>query len=236
MNILLKKLLTSATNFLIPKRCVVCYQEGDFFCDRCREKLIYLETPVCPVCTRAAIDGFAHPGCRREFTLDRVFVPFRYRGPLVAAIKKLKYKKVTALADFLVGLLLEVMAEQGVNVGRQALILPVPLHPLKEWERGFNQAALLAESLGKALGLKVVAEAVKRTRETVSQTRLKGKDREKNVRGAFVVDETKAAAVEGRDLILVDDVFTTGATLRECGRVLKRAGARFIYAFALAKD
>lgn len=233
---MLKKLLASAADFLVPKRCVVCYLEGDFFCASCREKLVYLETPLCPVCTRAAIDGFAHPRCRRKFTLDRVFIPFRYRGPISTAIKKLKYKKVTALADFLVGLMLEVMVEQGVTVGQQALILPVPLHPVKEWERGFNQAALLAESLGNALGLRIAAGVIKRTKETVSQTKLKKKEREKNVHGAFVVDKHQTATIKGRDLILIDDVFTTGATLRECGRVLKRAGARFIYAFALAKD
>lgn len=236
VKILFKNILTAAADFLVPKRCVVCHREGDFFCAHCRQDLVYLEAPVCPVCTRAAIDGFTHPRCRRRFTLDRVFIPFRYRGPLSAAIKKLKYKKVTALSDFLVGLMRETMEEQGVTVGKHALILPVPLHPVKEWERGFNQAALLAESLGKTLGLKVAAGVVKRTKETVSQTRLKVKEREKNVRGAFVVDKTKAAVIKGKDLILIDDVFTTGATLRECGRILKRAGARFIYAFALAKD
>lgn len=233
---MLKEILKRLADKAVPARCLSCNLPGTYLCPDCQSFLPYLEQPLCPVCTRSAVDGFTHPRCRSRYAPDRLFVPFRYYGITAAAVKKLKYRSATALADFLVGLLVEEMMESGFAFGQESVLIPVPLHPVKQLERGFNQSALLARSLGKLLKIEVVDGVLKRVRETPSQTKLKGKEREKNVRGAFGLDKKKGTLFRRKDIILVDDVFTTGATLRECSRVLKRAGARFIYLVAVAKD
>lgn len=231
-----KDILHIASKILAPARCLSCNLPGNYLCPDCQSYLPYLEQSLCPVCTSPAVDGFTHPRCRSRFVPDRLFVPFRYSGVMGAAVKKLKYRSVTALADFLARLLVEEMAESDFVLGHEAVLVPVPLHPVKQLERGFNQSSLLAGSLGNFLKIRVVVGVLRRVRETPSQTKLKGKEREKNVRGAFGIDMKKGIILRGKDIILVDDVFTTGATLRECSRVLKRAGARFIYLLAVAKD
>ena len=234
--LMLKEILKLLVAKAVPAQCLSCNLPGTYLCADCQGYLPYLEQTLCPVCTRAAVDGFTHPRCRSRYAPDRLFVPFRYYGVMGAAVRKLKYRAVTALADFLAGLLVEEMLESGFEFGRGALLVPVPLHPVKQLERGYNQSEILARSLGRMLKVELANGALKRIRETPSQTKLKGKEREKNVRGAFGVNQKKGILFRGKDIILVDDVFTTGATLRECNRVLKRAGARFIYLLAVAKD
>lgn len=233
---MIKSFLNELVKKLDPPRCLSCRLPGSFICETCSTYTPYLEQPLCPVCTRPAVAGFTHPRCRSRYCLDRLFVPFRYRGVIAVAIKKLKYKEVTTLADFLANLIVEEMTEEGFQFGSQSIIIPVPLHRLKLLERGYNQAGLLGNSLGKRLGIRVVTGVLKRIRETPTQTKLKGKEREKNVKNAFAVDLKKVDSIFGKDILLVDDVFTTGATLRECGRILKHSGARYIYAVTVAKD
>lgn len=233
---MLKKILKRLAEKVVPARCLSCNLPGAYLCPDCESYLPYLEQSLCPVCTQGAVDGFTHPLCRSRFAPDRLFVPFRYSGVMAVAVKKMKYRSATALADFLAHLLVEEMAESDFVLGHEAILVPVPLHPVKQLERGFNQAALLSESLGKLLKIEVVNGVLRRIRETPSQTKLKGKEREKNVRGAFGIDKKKDHPFRGKDIILVDDVFTTGATVRECCRVLKKAGARYVYVVAVVKD
>ncbi len=233
---MLKYLFDSVADLFYPRRCLVCQKIGAYLCETCYKYLPYLESPPCPVCTRQAIGGFTHPRCRGRYRIDRLIVSFKYRNPIALAIKKIKYREITDLADFLVALLAADLAEAGIALGEKSLLVPVPLHPIKEIERGYNQSTLLAKSLGKAYNLPVVPDALIRVRETVSQTKLKHDEREKNVRGAFKINPKRRELLRGQDVVLVDDVFTTGATLRECGSVLKRAGVRHLYALAIAKD
>jgi ComF family protein len=135
----------------------------------------------------------------------------------------MKFHSRRRVAARLAEALLQTDEARAALAGAQVLV-PVPLHPRRRRERGFNQSALLASALGEPLGLKVSEDALARREDTPPQTGLSAAGRRANVAGAFVV--RRRAAVSGRIVVLVDDVLTTGATARECARALAAAGAR----------
>ena len=120
-----------------------------------------------------------------------------------------------------------------VAFGQVELVCPVPLHPRRQRERGFNQSELLARSLAAHFGAELAPHLLARVRDTAPQIDLPRAERQANVRGAFAVPKPEKAA--GKSVLVVDDVFTTGATLRECARVLRRAGASRVLIFTLAR-
>jgi ComF family protein len=122
--------------------------------------------------------------------------------------------------------------EEGLWQKVDALV-PVPIHPKRKRRRGFNQAQAIAEELEKIKGLKVAKGILVKVKNVPAQTSLEAEDREKNVIGAFRV--AKEDHVKGKRLLLIDDVYTTGATIRECSRVLKKAGAKEVNAITLAQ-
>jgi ComF family protein len=166
--------------------------------------------------------------CRAKRPLLRVRAFGRYDGRLREAIHALKYGKHLALADPLGTALAHVVS--GDPVLRTAdVLVPVPLHPGRWSERGFNQAEELGRVAARRTGIPF-RRLVVRMRPTVPQTELDEEERRRNVRGAFAVSGTAA----GLRVLLVDDVVTTGSTLRECARALRRAGARDVYAAVVA--
>ena len=127
------------------------------------------------------------------------------------------------------------MAAGGALITEADLIVPVPLHYTRLVARGFNQSAWLAQAIGRAGGRPVSVDALKRTRRTPSQAGLSSRGRRRNVSGAFVVHARALKRIQDAQVLLVDDVLTTGATLNACARALKRAGARQIDVLLLAR-
>lgn len=155
-----------------------------------------------------------------------------YEGPLRTVIHELKYRGRRRVAGRLADVLLAVPETVSV-LGEGAVLVPVPLHPSKRRARGFNQSALLADALASRSGLPVVGDALVRRRETATQTGLSAAARRDNVRGAFMV--RRRAQIEGRTVVLLDDVYTTGATALACAQALLRAGAREVRLLTLAR-
>jgi len=217
---------------LFPTRCVSCGASGKLLCESCLARLKSLDKLYCVVCGKPAVGGFTHPGCATRYTPERVLSAFWYRGPAKKAIKTLKYKRVWTLAKLLSQLLVEDLEEKGVSFGVEAVIIPVPLAFWRRGKRGFNQAELLAKTLGERLNLSVKTNLLERAKETPSQTGLTRKERAKNVKGAFKVQRE----LRREDLLLVDDILTTGETVRECARILKKAGAGQVWVLTFAKD
>ncbi len=226
----------SLLDFVFPLRCPGCNKKGAWFCDDCLAKLRPVESFTCAVCGERAIKGITHPRCQTKYTLDRLISIYEYQGPIRKAIAWLKYKDVTGLAKILADLMAQEVEELGIDFGFDTIIIPVPLHWRRAWDRGFNQAELLANHFGESLGLEVRDNLLRRVKNTKSQTKLKYKERRKNVSGAFAVPESKEKEVGGRDFLLIDDVCTTGATLDACANALKRAGARYVWALTLTRD
>lgn len=220
-------------DLLFPAFCVGCGDEGRHLCPACRRGL-RLNAPACPVCQKRNFSGILCASCRPPGGLRRFLAPYSYRDPIVRElIHAYKYGGVRELASFFADDIAAFLASYGIRPRRAALLIPVPLARSRERERGFNQAGLLAGELGRRLQL-AVAPALRRIRATESQIEMDSYgERRANVAGAFRVRD--AEAVRGKLVILVDDVSTSGATLTEAAGVLREAGARTVWAIAIAK-
>lgn len=226
-------------DFLFPRRCLGCGKWGKYFCSQCLNLILLGPQRICPVCTKLAVGGLTHPSCSRPWGLDGLTSIFTYQGLMEKAIKRLKYRFVSDLAEDLVELFLSFCGEdkffshfcQRENV----YFLPVPLHSRRKRWRGFNQAELLGKMIANNLDLPFLPDLLKRIKNTKPQTKLKEEERRKNIRGAFKIRSNYKLSIINSKLILFDDVWTTGSTLRECGQVLKRAGAKEVWGLTLAR-
>lgn len=223
------RLWESILDLIFPKRCVWCRRLGSYLCENCFSKIEYIEKPICPVCQRQAIGGKTHPGCQKRLGLDGLVVAARYNGAVKKAIAKVKYRWEYDIGKLLADLIGNCIWK--FDLPKDAVLVPVPLHLRRKRWRGFNQAEILTSLLCKRFGVDS-AYVLKRVIDTGSQVGLSKDERLKNIQGAFaLLDKTK---VSGLDFILVDDVYTSGATLSECAKVLKRAGAKSVWAMAVA--
>ena len=217
-------------DLLFPPRCVSCGHLGTLWCEPCQGRVARFADPRCPRCDLPAA-GATRPcrDCVREpSALDAWRVVGPHAEPLRGAIHALKYERRTALAAPLAALLGERWQTAGIPV---AGILPIPLHPNRLRERGFNQSELLATHAAARLRLPVRADLLQRERDTPHQVGLGRADRLVNVEGAF----SAAPEVAGQAWLLLDDVCTSGATLEASAQALLDAGAGAVYALTLAR-
>jgi ComF family protein len=199
---------------LTPRRGPVCLCCGRFFEGAGEDHL-------CTRCLERPPDFSVHRSCGR------------YDGVLKDLILLFKYRKYSVLGRALAAYAGESLgADEALWQGADFLV-PVPLHGKRKRERGFNQSEVLARELAGIKGVKVLEGCLVKTRNVPPQTTLESAGREKNVRGAYTV--RGSSKIEGKTLVLVDDVFTTGSTLRECSRVLRQAGAAEVRALTLAQ-
>lgn len=215
-------------DLIFPKCCVSCGQIGSYLCDDCLRKVEFIDKPVCSVCQRQAIEGRVHPGCSGKYRLDGLVVACRYSGPVKRAIAKVKYKWIYDIEQIFVEFLAQNLWR--FDLPKDVVLIPVPLHVRRKRWRGFNQAEILAKSLASKFNVEYL-ELLIRSRETRTQVGLSRDERRKNVKGAFFLSPS---VISGRNIILVDDVFTSGSTMAECANVLKRAGAKSVWAMAVA--
>ena len=164
--------------------------------------------------------------------IDSVFL-FEQDHRVRAAIHLLKYSGAERIAENL-GIFIAGKIASDEKVSMSDVIIPVPLHPARKRERGYNQSELIADSVGGALGNRVDCRLLERTRQTQTQTLFDAEGRKKNIAGAFSMKEPSGEAVKGKRILLIDDVITTGATIKECARVLKENGAAEVYAASAA--
>lgn len=196
-----------------------------------------MELPTNPVrCPRCALPLAAPaPACAGCLARPPAFAwtlaPYRYAFPLDRLLSRFKYSGDLAGGRLLAELLADALAREPRLGARDVLLLPVPLAGDRLAERGYNQALELARPLARRLGLTLAVDGLARIRATPRQAGLSARARRRNLRGAFAA----SAVVRGRRVLLVDDVMTTGATLRECARVLHRAGAREVGVVVLAR-
>ena len=222
---------------LLPPHCLLCQApgaEGRELCSACARDLPWNHV-YCPRCALPlATPGAACGDCQQHPpVLDRLIAPFRYVYPLDGLVQRFKFQHDLAAGALLADLVCETLkATFAAGTTRPELILPVPLHTRRLRERGYNQSLELAKRIAPALGLSIDAEALHRSRPTAAQAQLDAAARRRNVEGAFFAI---ADRVRDRDFVLVDDVATTAATLNECARTLKQAGARTVCAWVIAR-
>ncbi|QQG49754.1 MAG: ComF family protein [Candidatus Berkelbacteria bacterium] len=213
---------------LLPVECLVCSDEGEWLCPDCRESLPATRPITCVICAKAAEDGLCNH-CRGVTKLDGAVSLFAYHHQGVQRlIKGVKFGGYTdAISFYLENFGEMIMARLEV---KGAVLVPLPLSRERLQERGFNQSEVFCEQLARRYGLSVW-NGLKRSRHTKAQAELGRKERLKNVKGAFRVVGGETAP---KKIILVDDVITTGATLGEAARTLRKVGTEEIVALTLA--
>lgn len=222
--------LEEALDLLLPPRCAGCGRPGAWWCAACAQAVAPIQPPICSACG-APWDGEGHcPGCQEDpLALDGIRSCCLYAGPVRRALHQIKFHGRFAVAQALAPL----MAEGWSRFSLEAdLVLPVPAAPARQRERGYNQAALLARAMAAQLSLPLEETALRRIRGAPSQVGRSRTARRENVREAFQADPQR---VDGRRVVVVDDVCTTGATLEACAAALYRAGARSVWGFTLAR-
>lgn len=221
-------------DFLFPRRCLGCGKWGRYFCENCLIRIEPIRKQICPVCEKLAISGKTHARCQTRYSLDGLTSVFPYRGAIKEAITKLKYKFVTDLAEDLINTVPNSLFT--IRYSSTSTLIPVPLHPRRQRWRGFNQAELLGRMLAVRFNWSVRSDILVRHRNTQPQIKLKGKKRTQNIKGAFKISpESRSVKLKLSNVLLFDDVWTTGSTLKECGRVLKKGGAQWVWGITLAR-
>lgn len=224
--------LWQAVDLLFPPACIQCGKEGERWCPRCRALIERVGGKVCICCGKRLQKGTLCRECkghRPHYTALRSYG--LYRDPLRLAILSAKYRRDLGLGEILAGFLKTLVLEQN---WQPELVIPVPLSPSKLKERGYNQVDLFARPLAWSLGLPYHDRVLVRVREDASQVKLTAESRRLNVARAFTVESP--APVHNRQVLLVDDVATTGSTADVCAGVLLQAGAGQVYVATLARS
>ncbi len=230
-------LASSLLDIIYPPLCCSCgvklsNHNRFFLCRDCAGEIKYIRKPVCPACGFPA-DGFECENCvRADYSFNTARASCVYGGVAAEAVKLFKYGKNLWLSKTLERLFREGLREFP-EISSPDVIVPVPLSRVKEKERGFNQSEILSHAAGRMLNVRVSIKNLVRVKHSVPQTELSGSLRRENVRGIFAVKNK--GEFEGGEVLLIDDVFTTGSTVNECSRELLRAGARRVNVFTLAK-
>ncbi len=254
-----KAIFETFTSLLYPPSCLICgiaVKPDDPLCADCAEAAPRLEAPFCPVCSwpypspvnsgasLAALSSLSLAmtcgNCRdRAFAFDCAVSTRRHDGPVRELIVRFKYQSERHLRRALAGWLAEALLDPRIADRPADALVPVPLHPRRRRERGYNQAEECCRLLGRRAGLPVWP-VLHRARYTGTQTLLSREERAKNLSGAFALaggwtTRRWRRQMEGADLLLVDDVFTSGATVDACARVLLAGGAASVRVLTVAR-
>lgn len=224
--------LSLCIDLLFPRRCPVCdgivMPRGRLICPECINKLSFVKAPVCQKCGKEVIsadveycfDCIRH---KRSFEYGRALI--NYEEHARNSMVKIKYKNKREYLDFYGEAICARYEKQILRMGAEVLV-PVPVHPSRKRERGFNQAEILARRIGERLAIPLCPSMLTRNKKTMPQKGLDPAGRLENLEKAFLAEES-ARGVKG--IILVDDIYTTGSTMEACTRALKKSGAKKVY-------
>ena len=234
------ELLQAAVSLLYPSVCTICgrsIRAGEYLCGDCETRVTRIVPPFCQACSEpfeGSITGaFPCTNCaHRTIYFDAAVAAYRGRGIVRQIIHEFKYGRQIHLRHLVARWLHAALDDERLRGSRFDIIVPVPLHATRLRERGFNQASLLAALLSAQTSISS-KPLLERIRYTTTQTALDRSERMENLHNAFRL--RKNADVRGLRVLLIDDVLTTGSTLSECARVLKRAGALSVYAAMAAR-
>ena len=221
-----------ALDLLFPRYCISCGREGDFICEKCRASLSFITHPVCDKCGRTLSGEQKCSRCiEGQNEIDGIRAPFAFEGLVRQSIHMLKYQNIKALAATFAVFLYDCLMSNALSVD---VLVPVPLHPKRLRERGYNQSGLLAHELGKLAELPVIEDHLIRCIHTPPQAQSSGiGERRNNIMNAFKCLDNK---LQEKSVLLIDDVATSGSTLNTCARELKSAGVESVWGLVVALE
>ena len=228
----LSRLYAGFLDLLYPRRCPVCSEivmpKGNLICPDCMEKLAFVRRPVCKCCGKEIISPeaeYCFDCTRHPHSFDSGMALINYNDTASRSMARIKYNNRREYLEFYSEAMVRKMGKRSRFMDGDVLI-PVPVHPSRRRERGFNQAEELARRLSGPLGIPVNTSILKRTRKTAPQKSLDSGGRLKNLEQAFTASVLPSGM---KNIILVDDIYTTGSTIEACTRALRKAGAEHIY-------
>lgn len=227
-----RRYLGNFKDYFFPKNCLNCSAEGGWLCESCADSLFFIDSHFCPFCGQVGDLFGVCPRCRARTGIEKVFSLFKYSDPLARKlVKNLKYKYLKGIAPELAPVMRKFLFKYKnlLEARDDTVLIPVPLHWYKGCARGFNQAGELAKVMGEILGLPVINKLVSKEK-TKNQAELKKEERFFNLQNCFTVKNTAP-----KNVVIVDDVFTTGSTVRELALALKSKGAENISVITLAR-
>ena len=239
---MLKQILTGLCDLVYPPHCLICqcylsnHPNDGHLCPKCLGTIQYNKPPFCPVCTRSMGLSPKHRKCRncRKTTpgFDFAWAACPYLHPIKPLIIHFKYHQRTYLRKPLARIILKFTETYYLDLGQFDYLLPIPLHLARFRERGYNQSELLAQIISAKTKIPLNPKVLSRIRNTAHQTLLSEKERWTNIQGAFRI--TQPLQVSGKNILLIDDLLTTGATASEAARTLKAGGADKVGLLTLA--
>jgi competence protein ComFC len=226
----IKLIWDSVLDYIFPKLCFGCQNEGEFLCSACFDQIKLNEQTVCYLCNSDDWSDGVCPACHESSKIDKIIVASQYNQNLLGyLIEQLKFNYISDLSSVLASSL-----HRYINVNNKTLlgdcIVPVPLYKKRQLERGFNQSEVIARDLSVLLDISVKNDLVERTKNTAQQARLQREERFLNMNNAFVFNRTQPVPEQ---VILFDDVLTTGATFLEITKLLKQHGVKQVTCLAL---
>lgn len=230
MRYLIYKWFWSTLDVIFPPSCAGCGALGKHWCQICQAEVQLILPPFCEICGEHIQNRNTCSNCNKnplEITSLRSWA--RFSDPLRKAIHQLKYDRNIGLGDYFSEFLSDVLISTGWKI---EVVIPVPLGVARRRERGYNQASLLAKPIALKFDYSYQPTILSRTRETISQTKLNNRQRKENVAGAFFAPD---GLINGKSVLIVDDVTTSGSTLNSCADALFQAGAETVYGLTLAR-
>ncbi|MBF0331354.1 MAG: ComF family protein [Candidatus Omnitrophica bacterium] len=219
-----QSLLTGLLDIIFPRNCILCrgyhpLTAHDPLCPDCYKKLPWNKTPLSLRSTPS-------------IHFDRSLAILHYKGHAQTLLKQFKFHNKTSIRRTISRLFRDFIKLHSLDIGTHALIIPMPLHPTRLRERGYNQSTLIAQGIADTLNMPLCEDILERHRATAHQSQLHAKDRWTNVGHAFRI--LPLADIVGREILLIDDILTTGATASEAAKTLKEAGASRVTVITLA--
>ncbi|MBI1214313.1 MAG: ComF family protein [Alphaproteobacteria bacterium] len=236
----LRRTLARTVDFLLPPRCIATGEtvaEHGTLSPAFWSELVFIEEPCCETCGipfpfEATMGALCASCLENAPVFDRARAAVVYNDASRKLVIDFKYGDRLHAVDTLAPWMRRAGA---ALLAESDLLIPVPLHSRRLWRRRFNQSALLARALGASTGKPALPDGLLRLRHTVQQKGLSRKERKENVKNAFAVNGRHLARIAGRNVLLIDDVFTSGATLNECARTLKKHGAEKVNVLTVAR-
>jgi ComF family protein len=232
---MLGQYLKAAKNIFLPSLCFNCERKTNdkYLCAGCKDKIEFIYPPLCRLCSQPIVEdkgGLCQNCLEKDTPYEKLICITRYKEPMVNLIHLFKYKDYACLAEVFSQFMIEHLLKIGFSFSPFDIITAVPMHPAKLRNRGYNQSAMLALLLANYFKITFKNDIIYESEQRPSQSKLNAAKRQKNIEGVFCVKEN----MSGAKIILIDDILTTGSTVKACAYALKEKGA-MVTAIALAK-